>query len=65
MLDTNRTAFFLVSKDGVQCAAFAKKDDAEAKAAKYNADPFIEEGSPDPDAPYRVEVGDAGNWCVR
>ncbi len=37
------------------------EDEAEANATadRFNADPFIEPGNPDTDAPYRVE-----SWVV-
>lgn len=38
---------------------WAVKEDADARRDKFNADPFLDDGQADPDAPYTVEA-----WVV-
>lgn len=49
----------LLKADGSVASVWASTPVAEAIAAKYNAEPFID-GEPDPDAPYSVKT-----WSVR
>jgi hypothetical protein len=46
----------VLTVDGRVASIWASKEAAEAHAAKYNADPFMALGEPDPDAPYSVQV---------
>jgi hypothetical protein len=48
----------VLNAEGFVTSVWASQGEAEAHAAKYNADPFVD-GEPDTDAPYRVQV-----WCV-
>lgn len=50
----------LVDCHGKTVSVWADFDDAEACAARYNADPFVAAETPDPDAPYHTEV-----WTVK
>jgi hypothetical protein len=50
----------LLTARGTVCSVWASKDAAEAQAAKYNADPHLDQREPDPDAPYTVQT-----WSVR
>jgi hypothetical protein len=55
-----QTISILVGAKSGNIAVFASRDDAEARAAELNADPFLEPGLPDLDAPYTVQT-----WQVR
>lgn len=50
----------LLSASGQVRGVYESEADAKAQFEKYNADPFIEEGTPDPDAPYSIET-----WVVQ
>lgn len=52
--------FLLVGAQTGTVAVYAHREAAEARRDKYNADPFIEPGHPDPDAPYEVQ-----SWNVQ
>jgi hypothetical protein len=45
----------LVGKQTGVVSAYEHLADAEARRDKFNADPWIEPGTPDPDAPYEVQ----------
>lgn len=53
------TVTLLMNCRGETVAIYADASDAEARAAKFNADPFID-GEPDGDAPYTTE-----SWKVQ
>jgi hypothetical protein len=53
------TVTLLLTKDGQTVSVWPTREGALAKAIAFNADPFVEPGTPDPDAPYRVE-----EWTV-
>lgn len=46
----------LMSATRTVVGVYAAKTDAQAKCDRYNEDPFIAPGWPDPDAPYTVET---------
>lgn len=50
------TVAMLLNKDGRAVSVWAAREEAEERARRYNADPFVEPGTTDPDAPYTVEV---------
>jgi hypothetical protein len=54
------TVALLLNARGKVCSVHADAEDARGVAARYNADPFVGAGEPDPDAPYTVET-----WVVR
>lgn len=54
-----KTVALLQTCKGAVIAVYASTEEAEARRDRYNADPFIEPGNPDTDAPYSVE-----EWCV-
>lgn len=51
--------YALLNKDKRVMSLYAAEDAANAKRDRYNTDPFLEPGTTDPDAPYRVET-----WTV-
>ena len=55
----NPTVALLKAADGTVVRVFASADDARARAEHFNADPWVEPGTPDLHAPYTVEV-----WMV-
>jgi hypothetical protein len=48
--------FLLVGAQTGTVAVYGSREDAEARRDKYNADPFIDSATPDPDAPYEVQT---------
>jgi len=46
----------LLAADGKICSVYADRAAAEARRDRFNADPFIEPGTPDPDAPYSTKT---------
>lgn len=48
--------FLLVGKQTGTVSVWASKEDAEARRDKFNADPWVEPGNPDQDAPYEVQA---------
>jgi hypothetical protein len=51
--------FVVVDRNGKTTSINATRAGAQAKIDRFNADPFIEPGKPDPAAPYRIE-----EWSV-
>ena len=51
----NETAFILLGSTTGIVAVYANESEANERRDRFNADPFIEPGTPDQDAPYRVE----------
>ena len=49
------TVFVLLNKNHRISAIYATQAQADAKCQKFNADPELEPGTPDPDYPYTVE----------
>lgn len=61
MVDMNTTqVFLLVGKVTGTVSVYGSLEEAEARRDKFNADPWIEPGNPDQDAPYVVEA-----WTVQ
>jgi len=54
-----KTIAILVGAKSGNVEVFASRVDAENRAEKLNADPFLEPGLPDLDAPYSVQ-----EWTV-
>lgn len=49
------TVWLLVNLQGVTIKVMISELSAKTLANKYNADPFLEQGVPDPHAPYHIE----------
>lgn len=52
----------LIGKTTGVIGAYYNKANVEAKRDRYNADPFLEPGQPDPDAPYVVVSVGVADW---
>jgi hypothetical protein len=52
--------YLLLSSSNQVCSIYESREDAEAKRDRFNADPFLELGRGDPDAPYTVAA-----WSVQ
>lgn len=50
------TIYMLIDKNRDVLSVNATEEAANEKRDRYNADPFIEPGVPDPAAPYAVEA---------
>lgn len=50
------TVTMLLNARGEVVSVYADASDAEAKRDKFNADPFVEPGTADADAPYTTET---------
>jgi hypothetical protein len=59
-IPTRPTVTVLLDARGCVCGVYSDRATAEKKAADWNADPFIEPGTPDPDAPYATTT-----WSVK
>lgn len=60
------TVALLLDKAGAVLSVYLKTAQAEAKRDKYNAEPVLDGGEPDPKAPYRTEewrVQDGASWA--
>ena len=55
-----RTVTLLCGSDGLPVRVYARRLDAERRRDELNADPWIEPGTPDPQAPY-----EAIEWVVQ
>lgn len=52
--DESETVTFLLRRGGHVVSVYSKEADARARMEKFNADPFLAPGHPDPDAPYSI-----------
>lgn len=48
------TIHMLLTNKGETCSVYAVLQDATDKMEQFNADPYNDDGDPDPDAPYGV-----------
>lgn len=56
----NLNVHLLLTATGKVVRVYSAQADAERTMLRFNADPWIAEGQPDPDAPYSVET-----WAVK
>ena len=56
----NDSVTLLLNCRGATMGVYASKEAAEAVAARFNADPWLDVVTPDPDAPYSVVT-----WAVQ
>ncbi len=54
------TVYLLIAANGAIVSVYESETDAEQRRDKFNADPFLDAVTLDPDAPYRVEA-----WAVK
>ncbi len=51
-----KTVTLLMTRDHIICSVWADRETARRQKDAYNADPFIEPGIPDLDAPYYLDT---------